>query len=469
MFTHHPLLVAMETLQTQHEPFELTQEFVDQLIGEIAADNQENIKEKLADLFPADITSILDELDGNQAHYIVKLLSAELQGQIVSNLDSGDRKRLLKNFSSAEIAEFVDILDSDDAVDILNEQPLSIREEIIALLKDREQARFILDLIHYDEDCAGGLMQKELVKINIKQSVTECVEEIRRQAEDVENVHSVYVVDDEGLLMGRVSLKKIILAKRGSKIADIYSDDVVSVKTSEKGEAVAEIMQKYDLEAIPVVNIQNRLLGRITIDDVVDFITEQAQEDISAMAGITEVVEEDDSIWMLVRSRLPWLVVGMFGSFLAAKIIGLFDGEVSAIPALASFIPLIGSTGGNVGIQSSALIVQSLADKTGLDTSLSERFKKVLIVAILNGLIAAIVAFAGTWALEQDWHIASVLAISIFSIVLLASLMGTLTPLVLNYLKINPAIASGPFITTTNDLLGYGVYFLVVYWMLGAH
>jgi magnesium transporter len=456
----------MEVTLNQHEPFELTQEFVNSLQAQIASEQVQSIKNSLADLFPADITSILYELDSVQAHYILKLLTVELQGQIISNLDSTDRKKLLKSFSSAEIADFVNVLDSDDAVDILNEQALSIREEVIALLKDREQARFILDLIHYDEDCAGGLMQKELVKINIKQSVTDCVEEIRRQAEEVENVHSVYVVDDDGQLMGRVSLKKIILAKRGSKIADILSDDVITVKSSDKGEAVAEIMQKYDLEAIPVVNIQNRLLGRITIDDVVDFITEQAQEDISAMAGITEVVEEDDSIWMLVRSRLPWLLVGMVGSFLAAKIIGLFDGEVSAIPALASFIPLIGSTGGNVGIQSSALIVQSLADNTGLDTSLGERLKKVLTVAVLNGIIAAAVAFLGTWALEQDWHIASVLAISIFSIVLLASLMGTLTPLALNYLKINPAIASGPFITTTNDLLGYGVYFLVVYWML---
>jgi magnesium transporter len=457
----------METTLTQHEPFELTKEFVELLKVDIAANNDAQIKTKLAELFAADITSLLYELDDPQAHYLVKLLPPAEQGQIVSNLDTAERKKLLKNFSSPDIAQFVDTLDSDDAVDILNEQPLVIREQVIALLNDREQARFILDLIHYDPDCAGGLMQKELVKINIKQSVTECVEEIRRQAEDVENVHSVYVVDDDSTLMGRVSLKKIILAKRGSKIADIYSADVVSVKSSDNGEAVAEIMKKYDLEAIPVVNIQNRLLGRITIDDVVDFITEQAQEDISAMAGITEVVEEDDSVWMLVRSRLPWLVVGMFGSFLAAKIIGLFHGEVSAIPALASFIPLIGSTGGNVGIQSSALIVQSLADKTGLNTNLTDRLKKVLTVAILNGIIAAAVAFTGTWALEQSWQIASVLALSIFSIVLLASLMGTLTPLILNYFGINPAIASGPFITTTNDLLGYGVYFLVVYWMWG--
>jgi magnesium transporter len=457
----------METSAIQHDPFELTKEFVEKLRDNIAQNKSVEITAELSEMFPADITSILDELDGNEAHYIVRLLDTQLSAEIISNLDTPERKKLLKNFTSSEIAEYVNILDSDDAVDILNEQPLVIREEVIALIKDREQARFILDLIHYDDDCAGGLMQKELVKINVKQSVTECVEEIRRQAEDVENVHSVYVVDDENILKGRVSLKKIILAKRGSKIADIYSDEIISVKSSATGEEVAEMMQKYDLEAIPVVNIQNRLLGRITIDDVLDFITEQAQEDISAMAGITEAVEEDDSVWMLVRSRLPWLLVGMTGSFLAAKIIGMFDSQVAAIPALAAFIPLIGSTGGNVGIQSSALIVQSLADKSGIDTALGERLKKVVVVAVFNGIIAAAFAFLGTLFLQHESNISLVMSLSIFSIVMLASLMGTITPLVLNRLKINPAIASGPFITTTNDLLGYGVYFLIVYWLLG--
>ena len=339
---------------------------------------------------------------------------------------------------------------------------------MIALLKDREQARFIIDLMHYDEDCAGGLMQKELIKINVKQTVTECVEEIRRQAEDVEKVYSVYVVDDDGKLLGTVSLKKIILAKRGSKIQDVYEDDeIVSVQTYVAGEEVADIMQKYDLEAIPVINIQGRLLGRITIDDVVDFITESAQEDIQVMAGISEDVEEDDSIWLLVRSRLPWLIGGMVGSFLAAKIIDRFDDTIALLPAISAFIPLIGSTGGNVGIQSSSLIVQSLADKSGLDTTLWKRLQKVLIVAFINAIIAAIFAFGCSLLVDSgEIMLSTTVSISLFAVVMLASLMGTITPLVLNQLKINPAVASGPFITTTNDILGYGVYFLIVYLLL---
>lgn len=458
----------MEVVNTQHLPFELTKEFIEDI--RLLIENQANNKIllKLDELFPADITHILIELTTDEARYLVLLIDTKIAAEIISTLDSDDRKKFLKNFTSKEIASYINVIDSDDAVDILNEQPVKVREEVIALLKDREQARFIIDLMHYDEDCAGGLMQKELIKINISQTVTECVEEIRKQAEDVEKVYSVYVIDDDGLLLGTVSLKKIILAKRGSKIADVYEDDeIVSVQTYASGEEVADLMQKYDLEAIPVINIQGRLLGRITIDDVVDFITESAQEDIQVMAGISEDVEEDDSVWLLVRSRLPWLIGGMVGSFIAAKIIDRFDDTIAILPAISAFIPLIGSTGGNVGIQSSSLIVQSLADKSGLDTSLGKRLQKVLIVALINALIAAIFAFGCSLLVDSgEIMLSATVSLSLFAVVMLASLMGTITPLVLNQLKINPAVASGPFITTTNDILGYGVYFLIVYWLL---
>jgi len=448
-------------------PFELTKEYIETLQNAINQQDNVFILTEMDELYPADITNILYELTGEESHYLVRLLDKKLGAEIITNLDTDDRKKFLKNFTPQEIAEYVDLLDSDDAVDILNEQPKDVSEDIVGLLKDKEQARFVNDLMHYDEDSAGGLMQKELIKINIKQSVTECVEEIRRQAEDVENVNAVYVVDDDIILQGRVSLKKIILAKRGSKIADIYSDDIVSVKTTATGEEVADVMQKYDLDAVPVVNIQGRLLGRITIDDVVDFITESAQEDAQAMTGISEDVEEDDSIWLLVRSRLPWLIGGMCGSFLAAKLIANFDDMLKAIPALAFFIPLIGSTGGNVGIQSSSIIVQSLSDKSGIDTPLGERLLKVIKVALFNASIAGIFAFGGSLLVGNiEAALALTVSLSIFSIVMLASLMGTITPLILNKFNINPAIASGPFITITNDLLGYGVYLLIVYLLL---
>jgi magnesium transporter len=447
--------------------FELTKEYIERIDAAIEQADGAFIKAEMEELFPADISSILYELDGPKTHYVLSLLAPEVGAEILSELERDTRKEFLETFSSEEIARYVNVLDSDDAVDLLKEQPIQVREEVIALLTDREQARFILDLLPYDEDCAGGLMQKELVKINVKQTVTECVEEIRRQAEDVENVYSVYVVDDDNTLLGRVSLKKIILAKRGSKIENIYDDDIAFVNTYDPVEEVADLMQKYNLEAIPVVNVQKRLLGRITIDDVVDVITEQAQEDIQAITGLSADVEEDDSVWKITRARLPWLGIGMVGSLFAARFLGIFEHDLlRMIPALALFIPIVGSTGGNVGIQTSSFMVQILTDKSGLETDFWQRMLKITSIAVLKGVLISLFVFLVTLLmLSHPVKLSLVVALSLFAVVLLASFMGTVTPIVLSRWGINPSVASGPFITTANDLLGYGVYFMLAYWL----
>ena len=354
--------------------FELTKEYLETLEAAISADNKQFLAAELEELFPADISSILYELDGANAHFLFSLLDTEKGAEVLSNIESDDRKKFIKEqFTVAEIAKYVNLFDSDDAVDLLNEESIEVREKVIAMLEDREHARFILDLLHYPEDVAGGLMQKELVKVNISQTVSECVEEIRAQAENVDKVYAVYVVDNEQKLKGIVSLKQIVLARKNSKIENIFEDDIVYVDTTQSGDEVAQIMQKYDLEAIPVVNSLGRLLGIITIDDVVDFITEKAEEDIQVMAGITGEAEEDDTVWQLAKSRIPWLVVGVIGSLLAATVISQFEDTLSKVAALAMFIPLMGSTGGNVGIQTSSLIVQSLAEKSGLSLGIWER------------------------------------------------------------------------------------------------
>lgn len=446
-------------------PFELTKIYLDRLETAIEQEDEAFIKVELEDLYPADISSILSELDGKKAHYILGLLDIEVGAEIISELEEDIRLDFLRHFTSAELAKYVNILESDDAVDLLKEQPIQIREEVIALLEDREQARFILDLLPYEEDCAGGLMQKELVKINVKQTVTECVEEIRRQAEDVEKVYAVYVVDDDGTLLGIVSLKRIILAKRGSKIENIYDDDIIFVHTYDTAEEIADTMQKYNLEAIPVVNVQNRLLGRITIDDVLDVITEQAQEDIQAITGVSADVEEDDSVWTITKARLPWLVIGMIGSLAAAKFLGIFEHDLlSMIPALALFIPIVGSTGGNVGIQTSSFMVQILSDKSGMEIGYAQRLLKIILIALLKGLLISTFVFLVTYLLlSHPLKLATVVASSLFSVVLLSSFTGTITPIILDRFGINPSVASGPFITTANDFLGYSVYFGIAY------
>lgn len=446
--------------------FELTKEYVEQVQELIVTENPEAIRSKMAELFPADITGLLYELETPEARYLINQLDTPLGAEILAALDPNERREFLEAFTSEEISRYVNLFDSDDAVDLLNEQPIRVREEVIALLEDREQARFILDLLHYDEDVAGGLMQKELVKANVNWNVNQCIEELRKQAEDVEKVYAVYVIDDNGILLGILSLKKIVLANKDTKIESLYDKDVIFVETYRPAEEVAELMQRYDLDALPVVNVQGKLLGRITIDDVIDVITEQASSDTLAMAGITGDVEEDDTIFQQTKARLPWLLVGMMGGILAAKFISFFEGDLKIIPAMAAFIPIIGSTGGNVGIQTSSIILQSIADKSGLDISVWSRLIRMFAVASINGLIISGIVFGFNLLIGNELQLALVVSSALLSVVFLASFTGTVTPIVLDRIGINPAVASGPFITTANDLIGYGVYFGLAHLLL---
>ncbi|MGM0580470.1 MAG: magnesium transporter [Bacteroidota bacterium] len=458
----------MENLEQQEhiDQFELSKEYLEKLQLAINERDENFIKNTLEGINPADISTILLEFDTEESRYILDVLENQVSAEVINDLDEDDRSKYLKGFETSEIAAMLNELDSDDAVDIINELPLKDREEVIASLENKEKAKNILDLLRYEEDVAGGLMAKELIKANVNWSINQCIEEIRRQAENVEKIYSVYVVDDQNILLGRVSLKRIILADDHLKVKDLYDEDVISVETYMDEVDVAEVMRKYDLDAVPVVNVQGKLMGRITIDDIVDVITELAEEERQMMAGISEDVEEDDSVWMLTRARLPWLIIGMFGGILGAQFIGVFEKDILLVPAMAFFIPLITATGGNVGIQSSSIVLQSLASKSVFDDSFLKRILKVLAVAILNGIVIAGIVMGMNLILGQDIRLAIVVSIALFNVVLLASFMGTVTPLVLDKLGINPALAAGPFITTANDLIGLLVYFTVAHFLI---
>lgn len=445
------------------EQFELSKEYVERLRQAVEERDQDFIKTSLDGINPADISTILHEFNTEESKYVIDVLNNEVSAEIINDLDEDIRTRFLKTFESDEIALLVNELDSDDAVDIINELPVKVREEVIARIDNREKAKNILDLLRYEEDVAGGLMAKEYIKANVNWSVVRCIEEIRRQAENVEKIYSVYVVNDNNELIGRVSLKRIILAKDEKLVADLYDPEIISVETYMSETDVAEVMKKYDLDAVPVVNVQGQLMGRITIDDIVDVITELAEQERQIMAGISEDVEEDDSVWMLTRARLPWLIIGMFGGLLGARFIGVFEKDIMVIPAMAFFIPLITATGGNVGIQSSSIVLQSLANKSVFGDSFFKRILKVLLVAILNGVVLACIVLGLNLVLGEEIQLSIVVSIALFCVVLLASFMGTITPLTLDKLGVNPAIASGPFITTANDLLGLLVYFSVAH------
>ena len=445
--------------------FELTKEFRDRF--QVALDERDTtfIQHSLEEVNPADITALLYEFNSEESKYVLDLLSVEVRAQIINDLDSDARKIFLKVYQPAELTEIVNLLDSDDVADILNELPIKTSEEVLAGLDPLLKSQ-VIDLLRYDENVAGGIMAKELIKARDIWTVVQCIEEIRKQAEQVTKFYAVYVVDERDKLLGRVSLQQLILTDSRTLVKDIIEDDVVAVETYMEDREVAEIMKKYDLESVPVVNVQGHLVGRITIDDVVDVITEQAEEDRQLMSGITEDVEEDDSVWRNTRARLPWLLIGIFGGMLSARFMGIFEMQLAKLTAIAFFVPLIQATGGNVGIQSSSLVVQSLANPSFVVEGMLGRLAKVFSVAILNGFFLSLVVFGGTWLVFGNEPINLVVSIALFCVVIFASFIGTVTPLILNRLGFNPALASGPFITTTNDLLGLGIYFLTIHLLL---
>lgn len=440
--------------------FELSKEYLQALETAIEEKNDAFIRETMEGVNPADISALLDEVDHDFAKYVIDILDNEVGAEIIEDLEEDTRTKFLGNFSPKEVAEYITEMDSDDAVDIINDLPPKTREEVISEITDPETAAHIQELMRYDEDCAGGLMAKEMIVANVNWNIVQTIEEIRRQRENVEKIYSVYVVDDKRRLLGKVSVKDILLANDNTLIKDIFDNDVIAVETYLDEEEVATIMQKYDLDVVPVVNLQGKLVGRITIDDIVDVITDQAEEDRQLMSGLSSDVEEDDSIWAILKARLPWLIIGLIGGIVGAFVIKGFEEDMENMVGLALFIPLIMATGGNVGIQSSTLVVQSLANKSVFTDTLVKRLLKMVAVAMCTGLVLGSISFLFV-NLYAEAYLGVVVAIALQAVVLLASFMGTVTPLVLDKIGINPALASGPFITTANDILGITVYLLI--------
>ena len=444
-------------------PFELSVEYKERFQQALDEKDNDFIITSLESINPADISALLDEFDGEESKYVFDLLSKEIGARILEDLEEDVREGFIKQFSAQELASYIELMDSDDGTDILYEMSVGDRNEVIRQIQDEEKASNLMELLEYDEDVAGGLMAKELIKANLNWNILQCIEEIRKQAENVEKIYSVYVVNDTGNLVGKVAIKKLILAKSTAKVADVFDEELIFVETSTAEEEVADIMQKYDLEAVPVVNARGKLVGRITIDDVIDVIRENAEEERQLMTGVSSDVEEDDTVWKISRARLPWLIIGMAGGLVGAQFMGFFKEEIIIVPALAFFIPLITASGGNVGIQSSAIVVQSLANPSVFADSMVRRLLKVCMVAVVNGAILSLMVFGTVILFMREQPLAATVSIALFSVVLLASFMGTITPLVLNRFGVNPALASGPFITTTNDLLGLAVYFSIAH------
>ncbi|WP_372775838.1 magnesium transporter [Mangrovibacterium sp.] len=441
---------------------ELNMDFIEKLQGLIENEQSAEVLEMLDGLHPTDIAELMDRLSMDEAKYLYLQLDGEMASDVLLEIPENIRRRFLRVLPPEVIAhQFVEHMDSDDAADIMGELEEDVIEAVLLEIEDKEQAGDIADLLEYDDDTAGGLMAKELVKVNENWNVQTCLKEISSQAEEIDEIYYVYVVDDDNILKGVLSLSKLIQKSTHAKVQDLINEDIQSVKTETSQEEVAQIMEKYDLVVLPVVDQIGRLKGRITIDDVVDVIREETGKDYQMVSGITGDVESTDNVWRLTRVRIPWLLIGTMGGIMGARVLGANSHTLDQIPAMAFFIPLIAATAGNVGVQSSSIVVQTLASGSRKFDSLGKKLLKELGVGFITAVFFASVIFAYNYFFSDNFRLTLAVSCTLFIVIIFASLFGTLIPLLLNKLKIDPALATGPFITTMNDILGLMLYMFV--------
>jgi magnesium transporter len=442
------------------EQREITGQLIHEISVQIGRKDTAKLQDLIDDLHVADIAEILEEISTTDAQFLYQFIAEEKSAEILVELDDDLREDLLADLTAKEIAEeVIDNLETDDAADVIGELSEEKQEEVLLLIEDKDHASDISDLLTYPEDTAGGLMAKELIKVNENWNTLQCLREMRKQAEHVKQVHTIYVVDNDDVLLGSMSLSGLLLTETNTPIKEIIKTDIISVKATEDDKDVANIMNKYDLIVLPVVDDMNRLIGRITIDDIMDVVKEEAEKDYQMASGISEDVESSDSVWAHTRARLPWLLIGMVGGLLGAKVIGIFD--IRENFELAFFIPLIAAMGGNVGVQSAAIVVQGLAnDSLKLDSIFSKLIKE-LGVGLLNGIICSIIILGAAFSLGYGLTLSLTVSISLLAVIVFAALFGTFVPLTLEKYEIDPALATGPFITTVNDVLGLFIYFWI--------
>ncbi len=444
------------------ENFELTKEYLATLRDYIEKNNEQQALDMIKGLHPADIAQIYDEITIEEAKFLYLLLDGEIAADVLSELEEDDRERFLKVLPNEVIAkQFLEHMDSDDAADLIGDLDEERKDEVLSMIDDVGQAGDIVDLLNYDPDTAGGMMAKELIAVNQNLNAKLCITEIKRQTEEVDEIYYVYVIDDDNKLLGTLPLKKLLVSPDEEKVINVCDKDIISVSTDAPSEEVANLMEKYNLVAVPVIDSIDRLVGRITIDDVVDVIRDEADDDYQKATGLSADVEPTDSVWQLTRARIPWLVIGLFGGILGAEVIGLFEGELEKYKGLALFIPLIAAMGGNAGVQSAAIVVQALAsNRLGTGGIFSNIFKEFL-VATVNALLIGTIIFLYNFFFSDSFALTISVSGALVIVIMIASVMGTAIPLILNRFKIDPAMATGPFITTINDIFGLFVYFVV--------
>tara|TARA_B100000925_G_scaffold130374_1_gene97551 strand:+ start:6181 stop:7533 length:1353 start_codon:yes stop_codon:yes gene_type:complete len=439
----------------------ISREYLQKLVDYINNRNKEKLSKIIKKIHAADIAEIIKNITTKEAKFLYNLISNEEQAAaVLIELDDDIREKLLVDLTPKKIAEdLIENLETDDAADVILELPKQKKEAVLSHIENTQHANNISDLLEYNEDTAGSLMAKELIKVNENWNTIKCLKEMRKQAENIKIVHTIYVVDDQNILLGLMSLRKLLLAEKKTEIKKIINKNIISVQASEKNENVAILMRKYDLVTMPVVDSFGKLIGRITIDDIMDFVKEESEKDYQLASGISEDIESNDSIWNLTKARIPWLIIGMIGGIIGAQVIGLFDLKTNF--ELAFFIPLIAAMGGNVGVQSAAIVVQGIANKKIKVENISVKIIKELGVGLFNGIVCSIIILSCSLLIGYNLSLCLTVSISLLAVIVFAAVFGAFIPLTLNRYNIDPALATGPFITTINDVFGLFIYFWI--------
>ncbi|MCR4764612.1 MAG: magnesium transporter [Bacteroidaceae bacterium] len=441
----------------------MDEKYVESVKEFIAHKDGDNVRNIIWNMHPADIAELCNELEEDEARYIYQLLDNEKAADVLAEMDEDERKELLAGLDPEIIAKrFVDNMDTDDAVDLIRDLDEDKQEEVLSHIDDIEQAGDIVDLLKYDEDTAGGIMGTEMVIVNENWSMPECLKEMRMQAEQMDEIYYVYVVDDDQRLLGTFPLKKMISSPSVSKVKHVMHRDPVSVRVDTPLDDVVQAIEKYDLVALPVVDSIGRLVGQITVDDVMDQVREHSERDYQLASGISQDIETDDSVVQQTRARMPWLLIGILGGIGNSMILGNFDSTFAAHPEMALFIPLVGGTGGNVGTQSSAIVVQGLANSSLESKDMLKHVGKESVVAAINATIISMLVYVYNFIVYGGAAtITYAVSLSLFAVVMFASIFGTIVPMTFDKLKIDPAIATGPFITIISDIMGMLIYMAI--------
>ena len=419
--------------------------------------NLQGLKKLIDDMRAADLADLIEYLDPEERLFIFNLLEPDGAGEVLVEIETPVQERILKDLDNQAITEIVQGLDSDDAADLVGDLPGDRAREIIERVGD-EVSGELEKLLPYPEDTAGGIMALEFVAVKADVSVKDAIDTIREKREEVENLYYIWVVGDLGELVGVISLKDLVLELTDRKISDIMNPEVISVHVDTDQEEVARLVKKYDLVAIPVVGDDHRLVGRITHDDIIDVIEEEADEDISLMAGVIDQEIAEESTLKISKARLPWLIAGLFGGIIAAAVINQFESSLEKVLALSFFFPVIMAMGGSTGTQAATIVVRGLATGDIGLMNIGKRLWMEMRVALVNALVCGIILalIVGTWV--SDYGLGSVVGLALVLIIVNAGVIGSAVPMVLKKWNIDPALATGPFVTTLNDILSLLIY-----------